>query len=69
MKPTRIRILPKCTIKLEDLDNLNVYQCQCCKPHMKFLFEMPADGLCPTHRYPLHYLGSLPVVYQSLGEG
>jgi hypothetical protein len=54
-------------ISFEDLDKLNVYRCQCCKPTGKFLFEMPADGLCPAHGYPLHYIGPLPVIYRSLG--
>lgn len=67
MKPTRIRILPKATIKMEDLDKLSVYQCQCCKPRQMYHFKLTEDGLCPDHHYPLHYLGPLPVFYRSLG--
>ena len=56
------------SIKLEELDRLSVYQCQCCKAKSKCHFKKPSDGLCPDHHYPLHYMGPLPSFYRSLGN-
>jgi len=54
-------------LTFDELCRLKVYRCQCCQPTGKFLLEMPADGLCPDHGYPLHYIGPLSVLYRAAG--